>query len=61
METKHTSPLLTKIEKYMAKNEMAATKFGRDAMGDPKLVFDLREGRELRRATTQKIEDFLKA
>ena len=61
MTKKQPITLLGKIEKFLAKNDVSATRFGREAANDPKLVFDLREGRELRRATTAKIEQRLKA
>jgi hypothetical protein len=40
---------------------MPATKFGRDAMGDPRFVFDLRRGREPRERTIRRVRDFLEA
>ena len=43
--------LLTTIEGFLACAEMTATEFGRKAMGDPLFVFELRKGREPRRAT----------
>ncbi len=38
-------PFLTKIEKFLTDHGVAATTFGKDAVGDPRFVFDLREGR----------------
>ncbi len=38
---------------------MAPTRFGREALGDPKLVFDLRAGRILRISTAQRVSAFL--
>ena len=38
--------LLRKIELYLRTSGMAPTRFGRDVVGDPRLVFDLRRGRE---------------
>lgn len=40
---------------------MPATKFGRLAIGDPRLVRDLRNGRELRPLTEARLEAFLAA
>lgn len=48
-----------KIEKFLRRTDMPATKFGRLALGDPKLVRDLRNGRELRAPTVAKLEAFL--
>jgi len=38
---------------------MAPSQFGDDAMGDRHLVRELREGRELRRATREKVRGFM--
>lgn len=48
-----------KIEKFLRRTDMPATKFGRMALGDPKLVHDLRNGRELRAPTVARLEAFL--
>ena len=53
--------LLARIEMVISSTpEMTATSFGRDALGDPNLVFDLRKGRLIRKETTLKrINDFV--
>ncbi|HEY0112194.1 MAG TPA: hypothetical protein VGB59_03470 [Allosphingosinicella sp.] len=51
--------LLTQIEEHIKTHRMAPTRFGREAVGDPKLVFQLREGREPRRRTIIRILDYL--
>ncbi len=38
--------MLRKIEIYLRTSGMAPTRFGRDVVGDPRFVFDLRMGRE---------------
>lgn len=38
--------LLRRIEIYMKRTATTPTRFGRDAVGDPRFVFDLRNGRE---------------
>ncbi|MHA7819419.1 MAG: hypothetical protein ACX930_07245 [Erythrobacter sp.] len=43
--------LLQKVERFLRQNNMAATKFGRLAAGDPRFVLDLRLGRIPRAAT----------
>jgi hypothetical protein len=53
--------VLPKILKYMRKSGMPATKFGRLAVNDPRLVGDLRNGREPRARTVARIEAFLAA
>ena len=48
-----------KIEKFLRRTEMPASKFGRLAAGDPRLVQDLRNGREPRAPLVAKLEAFL--
>ena len=38
---------------------MPAARFGREAMGDPRFVFDLRNGREPRQRTVDRVLAFL--
>lgn len=54
-------PLVTRIEAYLKRSRTSATRFGREAARDPKLVHDLRCGRVLRRTTTRRIEAYLEA
>lgn len=51
--------LLTTIEKYLRKTGVAPTRFGRDAVGDPQFVADLRNGREPRERTARRVADYL--
>ena len=51
--------VLGKIERFLRETRMPATKFGRLAVRDPRLVGDLRNGREPRAATVARIEAFL--
>lgn len=51
--------ILRKVERYLRQHEMPATKFGRMAVNDPRLVGDLRNGRELRARTQARVEAFL--
>ena len=37
--------LLARIERFLAAHQMSPSKFGREAMGDAALVFQLRDGR----------------
>ena len=53
--------VLPKILKYMRNSGMPATRFGRLAVNDPRLVRDLRNGREPRARTVARIEAFLAA
>jgi hypothetical protein len=51
--------LLQRIENHMRSRRMSPTRFGREATGDPNLVSQLRDGRELRTRTLQRILDYL--
>lgn len=51
--------LLHDIETFCAAHAMRESRFGRDAVNDAKLVSNLREGRELRRATREKVRHFM--
>ena len=41
--------------------ETAPTRFGREVVGDPRFVFDLRKGREPRPLTVARVRAFLEA
>ena len=51
--------LIWKVERYLAKSGMPETKFGRLAAGDPRLVSDLRSGREPSAKLTLRVEHFM--
>lgn len=51
--------VLREIEKFLRRHAMPRTKFGRLAVHDPRLVDDMRNGREPRKAMRQKIEHFI--
>ena len=51
--------LLDQIEGYLARSGTKASMFGRQAVGDPRFVQDLREGRQPRLKTTQRVLNFL--
>ncbi len=51
--------LLDQIEGYLARTGTKASMFGRLAVGDPRLVQDLREGRRPRRKTQERVRQFL--
>ena len=53
--------LLREVEKFLRSKETAPTRFGRDAVGDPRVVFDLRRGREPRPQTVARVRAFLEA
>ncbi|KPF85931.1 MAG: hypothetical protein K2Q27_12985 [Novosphingobium sp.] len=51
--------LIRKIERFLSQHAMPRTKFGRLAAHDPRLVDDLRNGREPRPATQARVEHFM--
>jgi len=51
--------LLERIENHLRDNDISATTFGRDAVGDPRFVLDLRKGRNPRRKTVARLEAYL--
>ncbi len=52
-------PLLRRIERYLRFSGTAPTTFGREALRDPRFVFDLRDGREPRPTTTRRVAAYL--
>jgi len=50
---------LRSIERYLKQTGMAPTAFGRQAARDPRLVFDLRNGRQLSDRVQRRIEHFM--
>ena len=53
--------LLREVEKFLKHSNTPAARFGREVMGDPRFVFDLRRGREPRPGTIIRILAFLEA
>jgi hypothetical protein len=51
--------LIRKIEYFLRRHQMPATKFGRLAAHDPRLVLDMRNGREPRAAMERRVEHFM--
>ena len=51
--------LLRRIELYLQRSAVPPTRFGRDSVRDPRLVLDMRRGREPRPATAARIHAFL--
>lgn len=50
---------LSTIERFLRRTGMAATRFGREAVRDPRLVHDMRRGRELTDRTRRRVEHFM--
>ncbi len=51
--------LLRRVERHMRRNGLAPTRLGREAVGDPRFVFDLRNGREPRQRTVERVTAWL--
>lgn len=51
--------LIRRIERFLRRTGMTRARFGRLAVGDPRFVFDLRNGREPRPAMERRVEHFM--
>jgi len=51
--------LLRDVEKFLRQNDTPPTRFGREAVGDPRFVFDLRNGRDPRPRTIERVRAYL--
>ena len=51
--------LLSTVERYLRESGITASRFGRDAMGDPGFVATLRRGREPRDTTVLRVAAYL--
>lgn len=51
--------LIRAVEKFIRDNNIPPTRFGRDSVRDPRLVFDLRAGREPGERIRRRIEHFM--
>ena len=52
-------PLLMIVERFLRESDMAPTLFGRQSINDPRLVNDLRNGREPRTSVRCRVEHFM--
>lgn len=50
---------LARIEQFLLSSKITPTKFGIDAAGDPRFVFDLREGRSCGMKLADKVVAFI--
>lgn len=53
--------LLREVEKFLRHTDVAPTRFGREALGDPRFVFDLRNGRDPRPVTVARVIAYLES
>ena len=51
--------LLREVEKFLRQSDVPPTRFGPKVMGDPRFVFDLRNGRDPRPVTVARVRAYL--
>lgn len=51
--------ILRKVERYLEASGMSATMFGRRVARDPRLVHDLRRGRQIGPLMMERVETFI--
>lgn len=54
-------PLLKRIEDHLNRTGLSASRFGRQAVGDPSIVFDLRAGRQPRPTLERRLVAWLES
>ena len=58
---RYAAPILLEIERWLRQHSMAASRFGRLAASDPRLVSDLRKGRDPSSRTVARIQAFMRS
>lgn len=51
--------IITQIESFLSEHQMAAATFGKLALNDPALVINLKNGRDLRQSTVERLQRFM--
>jgi hypothetical protein len=51
--------LLKRIDAFLRRTRTSPTRFGRDALGDPNFVLNLRDGRVPRASTAMRVHQYL--
>ena len=51
--------LLREVGRFLRQSDTAPTRFSREAVGDPRFVFDLRNGRDPRPVTVARVRAYL--
>jgi len=51
--------ILDRIDRYLRSSKISPSRLGRDAVGDPNFVMNLRDGRQPRQATLDRVLAFL--
>ncbi|QHD70166.1 hypothetical protein GS397_00845 [Sphingobium yanoikuyae] len=55
----YSAPVLLEVERWLKQHNLSAAKFGRQAVGDPNLVSDLRGGRDPSSKVVARIRAFM--
>lgn len=51
--------ILDRIDRYLRSSKSSPSRLGRDAVGDPNFVMNLRDGRQPRKATLERVLAFI--
>lgn len=51
--------ILDRIDRYLRSSKTSPSRLGRDAVGDPNFVMNLRDGRQPRQATVERVLAFI--
>ena len=51
--------LLRRVERHLRRFDVPPARFGTEAVRDPRFVFDLRNGREPRQRTVERVEAYI--
>ena len=51
--------ILDRIDRYLRASKTTPSRLGRDAVGDPNFVMNLRDGRQPRQATLDRVIEFI--
>lgn len=51
--------ILDRIDRYLRSSKTSQSRLGRDAVGDPNFVMNLRDGRQPRQATLDRVIAFI--
>lgn len=53
--------LLIEIDRFLRRTDMPPTRFGREALNDPRFVFDVRRGRECGGKVRERVRAYIAA
>lgn len=52
--------LIDEIDAFLTRTGMSATAFGTEVLKDPPFVFQLREGRDCKMSTVERVREFIR-